>query len=130
MGRNYNIDAYFIICRVGAERSEAPASYFKTDISIKCALKSIPRPIPYLAPDEIGGFQPSRLISGFNGWQNFVQTFFANFCAGWWVGGLLNKMRKCGIFLQKRPKSSGRHAIWVEVRHIGRVCLKMSGYSV
>ena len=31
MGRSYNIDAYFIICRVGAERSEAPASGTKND---------------------------------------------------------------------------------------------------
>ena len=26
MGQNYDIDAYLINCRVGAERSEAPAS--------------------------------------------------------------------------------------------------------
>ena len=31
MERNYNIDACFIICRVGAERSKAPASIYKND---------------------------------------------------------------------------------------------------
>ena len=74
--QNYNIDAYFIISRVGAERSEAPASiiYFKMNMnmSIKSQFtkrvdKLVKRNFTLYINSQLQCFAKSLIIAIFGG---------------------------------------------------------------